>query len=165
MNVESWYSTSITRRNYYGGRQYVSILKVYFCFFFFFFLSSLMVISYRNIYILMCRIFTIQEAQSMLCLTIPIVILIPYAENMIWTKRMYHALSTMRCFQWDILYRNSCLVMVMKHTLKEPIPILQFKHVSSLSSTCTCTNYPIGSNALWQVYHTFSYLNHPQCEC
>ena len=54
----------------------------------------------------------------------------------------YNALPTMHCFRWHILYKRSCRAIVMKHALlTELIPILHFRHVSSLSPHMTNLSY------------------------
>ncbi len=68
-------------------------------------------------------------------------------------KKRYSVLPIMHCFQWDILYRRSCLAIVMERTLfTEFISVLHFRHVSSLSlHKTTSTKYPIWCSALWEV--------------
>ena len=54
----------------------------------------------------------------------------------------------MHCFQWDILYRWS-------YGAKETC----FITITPNGQLTTCTKYPIGSNALWEVLSIFSSCN------
>ena len=74
-------------------------------------------------------------------------------------KRRNQVLPTMHLLPMGFLYRWSCGVIVMKHTLiNRTHQILHFRCVLSLSPhMTTCTKNPTGSNALWDGPDIFSW--------